>query len=510
LEGLGKGRITRPTRDEVVKLQNIKIKLCSSVRYRVNEDVDELSNNDYIRNGSEYLIKINEYDSIDELRKEEVDFQESFADIIGLVFDIQDTNVFRDIIIKEDIAYIEKIVRSDIGYDELTRSRRLLGISDEYYSFWATVYDLIQRKYDFTDTDDLLSLIKDDLNLQVNIENIDYNHLDTYESCQIIKDLFIRLGIDIERFNRNSLSYYKIDFSEYHRRNLKEAFENHLMEFKRKLYAWSMEHSQERQFLNNVALYEKNDLYILEKVNEAKNRLELDYNKLVERFIGENFDFKNITPVKIDFEAERDHNEQFVNIEELKGDVELLSLLYFDNKIEEVQEALQAEEEVVSSVDNVESEDEAIEIIDIQLSDVSQMSESPERKPKTPKPYMHPGDSGTTAKGKKSEKIAYKALVEKYGKENVFRKSNEDDSSGYDLKYRDNKGEWKYVEVKTYSGNRFYLTRNEKEFADGHKGRYEIFLVGDEILRIKDVDFSNSNKFKLTSKEYVVEYNFDN
>lgn len=496
----------RLTRDEVVKLQNIEIKLCCSVRYKVNEDVDELSNNDYIRNGNEYLIKINEHDSIDKLRKEEVDFQESFADIIGLVFDIQDTNVFRDIIIKEDIAYIEKIVRSDIGYDELTRARRLLGISDEYYSFWATVYELIQKEYVFTDTDDLLELIKNNLNLKANIEDIDYNHLDTYESCKAIKDLFIELGIDIESFNRSSLSYYKINFSEYHRRNLKEAFENHLMEFKRKLYTWSVEHSRERQFLNNVALYEKNATYILEKANEAKNSLELDYDKVVEMFIEENFDFENIMPTEIDFEAVRDRNEQLVNIEDLKGDVELFSLLYFDNKIEEIQEALQAEEEVVSSTDDVESEVEAIEITDVQLSDIPQTSESPERKQKTPKPYIHPGDSGSTVKGKKSERIAYRALVKKYGKENVFRKSNEDDSSGYDLKYRDGNGQWKYVEVKTYSGNRFYLTRNEKAFADEHKGQYEIFLVGEEVLRIRDVDFSNSSIFKLISKEYIVEY----
>lgn len=382
----------------------------------------------------------------------------------------------------------------------------MLGISDEHYSFWATVYELLHREYAFTDTDDLLPLIKNDLNLQVNIEDIDYNHLDTYKSCKVIKDLFIELEIDIESFNRSSLSYYKIDFSEYHRRNLKEVFENHLMEFKRKLYTWSIEHSQERQFLNNMALYEKNDTHILEKANEAKNSLEIDYNKLVEEFIEESFDFENIIPTGIDFEAVRDHNEQFISIGELKGDVELLSLLYFDNKIDEIQEALQAEEEAVSSTDDIEFEDEPIEITDVQLSDVPQTPESLERKPKTPKPYMHPGDSGTTAKGKRSEKIAYKALVEKYGKENVFRKSNEDDSSGYDLKYRDRDRKWKYVEVKTYSGNRFYLTRNEKEFADKHKGQYEIFLVGDEIFRIKDVDFSNSSMFKLTSKEYVVEY----
>jgi len=493
------------TRDEVVKLQNIEIKLCSSVRYRVNEDVDELSNNDYIRNGSEYLIKINEHGSIDELRKEEVDFQESFADIIGLVFDIQDTNVFRDIIIKEDIAYIEKIVRSDIGYDELTRARRLLGISDEYYSFWATAYELIQKEYVFTDN--LLELIKNDLNLKANIEDIDYNHLDTYESCKAIKDLFIELGIDIESFNHSSLSYYKINFSEYHRRNLKETFENHLMEFKRKLYAWSIEHSRERQFLNNVALYEKNDTYILEKANEARNSLELDCDKVVEMFIEENFDFENIMPTKIDFEAVRDHNEQLVNIEGLKGDVELLSLLYFDNKIEVIKSGLLQEDSQNQDTEVDEPIVDSISIKDVTLSAIIQSKSSAHRQ-KSSKAHKYNGDDKKKRRGDKSEKITFDVLVRKYGNENVIWKSKEDDSVGYDLKYQDNSGRWKYVEVKTYSGNQlFYLSQNEKEFADSHKGQYEIFLVGDKVMRIKDVDFSNRDIFKLTTKEYIVEYN---
>jgi hypothetical protein len=493
-------------REKVSDLHRINIKLCSSVRYIVNDEIDELLDSDYIKNESEYLIKISEQADVEQLRKGEVDFQESFADIIGLAFDIRDTHVYRDILIKEDIGYIERIVRSDIGYDELIRARRLLGISDEYYSFWATVYDLLQKDYSFTDTEKLLNLIKDDLKLTTDVNEIDYNHLDTYQSAKTIKNLFSELNLSIENFNHSSFSYYKIDFSQFHRYHIKEAFENTLLEFKKKLYTWSLEHSKERDFLRNIAIYEKSDDYILEKAFESKNALDVNYDEVVQYFINHRFDFNNVTPTETDFETVRDNNEQRIEVGDLKGDIELLSLLYFDNSLEKLQKSLQDTKETVSAGDNIKQQDETVEITDVKLSDIPQTSSSPTISTRSPSPYIHPGDNGSAIKGERAERIAYKALVEKYGKDNVFRKSNEDDSSGYDLKYRDGNGQWKYVEVKTYSGNRFYLTRNEKEFADCYKDQYEIFLVGEKVFRIKDVDYSDTSIFKLTAKEFIVEY----
>lgn len=494
-------------RDDVVKLQRIRIKLCDNVLYKLDEDLDELSNNDYVQNGNEYLIKINEHDSIDKLRKEEVDFQESFADIVGLAFNIQDTNVFRDIIIKEDVAYIEKIVRNDIGYDELTRARRLLGISDEYYSFWATVYELLHEEFILNEPDDILTSVQKNLGLDVDISKIDYNHLNTFESSQIIKKLFQELQIDIKKFNHSTLSYYKIDFTEYHKRRLKEAFENHLLEFKRKLYTWSVEHSQQRQFLSNIAKYENCDAYILNRASESKDLLDLDYNSLVFYYIKQNFELENIYPTQVDFEKVRGTNESIVEEDALKGNLELLSLLYFEDGVDKIKDAIKPVKDDAKKIGYVEvpKARSIVDVAPIRISSISRRTAGV----KTAKPYKHPGESQQRDKGKESEQIAYVSLVEKYGVDNVFKKSNEDDSAGYDLKYKDTHGEWKYVEVKSYSDNHFYLTRNEKEFADKHKGQYEIFLVGDEIFRIKEVDFSDSSKFKLMTKDYIVWYSLD-
>ncbi len=50
---------------------------------------------------------------------------------------------------------------------------------------------------------------------------------------------------------------------------------------------------------------------------------------------------------------------------------------------------------------------------------------------------------------------------------------------------------------------------DEKEFSENHQGDYEIFLVGDEIHKITDIDFSDKTKFDLVSNEFIVNYTLD-
>ncbi|MBA1433001.1 MAG: DUF3883 domain-containing protein [Epsilonproteobacteria bacterium] len=65
---------------------------------------------------------------------------------------------------------------------------------------------------------------------------------------------------------------------------------------------------------------------------------------------------------------------------------------------------------------------------------------------------------------------------------------------------------YKYVEVKIFSNGQFYLTKNEKEFAQNNFGFYELFLVSDTILKIQNIDYNNESIFTLDSSEYIVRY----
>lgn len=109
--------------------------------------------------------------------------------------------------------------------------------------------------------------------------------------------------------------------------------------------------------------------------------------------------------------------------------------------------------------------------------------------------------------GKKAEEDVYNSLIQNLGEGNVKWRSENDDRLGYDIKYKSEDGTWKYVEVKNYSNKKFYLSENEKEFAEENKENYEIFLVGDKIYKIDNIDFKDTARFIIsTKKEYIINY----
>lgn len=489
------------------KLKNLKILLCENVQYQIDGNSFELDNNDYIQFEGSYLIKVNSNLTLDELQNK-FEFQESFADIIGLVFDIQDTKVFRDML-KEDNTYIEKTIRNDIGSDELIRARELFGISDEYYSFWKTIYTLLDRKYTFASREKVLDLVIEDLKLKTDIKYIDFSHLDTYESCRYIQQLFEETGLDIEKFNNSETSYYKIDFTQFHLRNIKQTFDDKLMSFKRYLYTWCIENGKEKYFIDSIGIYNHNEEYIYEQANEFKYETNVDYYEIVDSFINNNFEVSKYASTNIDFEAIYNKNIENINIDAINGNTEYLSLLYFENKLQQIKDYIVSESTSDKERD-IENKDPGVTKPIVNISVSSPPFIQPAKR-KSKKTYKHSDGSERRKKeiGNKSEKDVYDSLVVQYGKNSVIWDSKDDDGLGYDIRYKNCDGEWRYVEVKTYSKNMFYLTKNEKEFAQKNIGLYEIFLVGDTIHRITDVDFYNENKFLLVANEYIVTYKFE-
>lgn len=494
-------------REELVKLKNINIQLCTNVKYQIDNKPFELEVNDYIKGENSYLIKINNNISINQLRSE-FDFQESFADIIGLVFDIQDTKIFRDMI-KEEPAYIEKTVRNDIGSDELVRARELLGISDEYFSFWKTIYTIKNKDYTFADNPNMLGLIKNDLNLTTEIEDIDFNRLDTSENGIYIKQLFNELDVDVQEFNNSETAYYKINLEAFHSKNMKLSFDKNLIIFKKRLYTWCIENNSERLFTELISKYNDNVEFIKEQAFSFKNNININYDEIVQSFIDENFEITKSDVTLIDFTSVYRTNSSLIDLDELNGNTEFISLLFFENKIDEIKAYIKKNHVEPKDKEDNDTKGEQVrqsKPIDIPIFNAPTLPKANGNK--NTKPYKHKSKSDNRKKeiGDNSEQVAYNSLVDIYGKDNVHWASLEDDSCGYDFMYINDDGISKYVEVKTYSGTQFYISRNEKEFAEKHFGSYEIFLVGDTIHKIIDVDFYDSSKFILVENEFIVRY----
>lgn len=495
-------------RAELAKLKRYKIVLCDNVEYLIEDELYQLDNNDYIRNENDFIIKVNSRSTIEELRQD-FEFQETFADIMGLIFDIQDTRIYRDVV-KEKSKYLEKTIRNDIGEEELIRTRELLGVSDELYSFWKTVYSLLGKNYDFESDDKLLINVSSELVLQCDISGIDFKKLDSHQSCTIIKDLFEEIGIDVVEFNRSEYAYYKIDFTGYHAQLLKQAFERNLHLFKRKLYQWCISNSKESQFTHYITKYESNEDFIAHFARQYKQLLSVDYEQSVQDYVSEVFGFKDIEATSINFDALYDKHAKVIDIEEIENNQELMSLLFFSHKLEDVKAYLKnvAESKQVNKSNPVNTSTQETKNIKNVSLNIPRSKRGNQPKPKRPFKHSKSLSDRNRKNGKSSEQDVYDALVKEYGKDKVTWVSKTSDGDGYDIKYINKSGITKYVEVKTYSGEKFYLSKNELEFANKNVGNYEIFLVSDEILRVENINFDDRERFHLESKEYIVTFSF--
>jgi hypothetical protein len=108
-------------------------------------------------------------------------------------------------------------------------------------------------------------------------------------------------------------------------------------------------------------------------------------------------------------------------------------------------------------------------------------------------------------------------LIDKYGIENVKWVSgnsttpDKNDKLHYDLEYKNEGGEWKYLEVKAMSDNQFIISGSEKDKGIAEPDKFEMALVNDNtIYMVKDIfkfnlgeSFESNSKFVAYAKDYV-------
>jgi hypothetical protein len=131
------------------------------------------------------------------------------------------------------------------------------------------------------------------------------------------------------------------------------------------------------------------------------------------------------------------------------------------------------------------------------------------------------GDKGKKQKGKKAELLVYNTLIGKYGIKNVKWVSgnsttpDKNDKLHYDLEYKNEAGEWKFLEVKAISDNKFIISGAEKDKGIREPDKFELALVRDTtIYLVKDIfkfkqseTFESNSKFVAYAKDYV--FHFD-
>ncbi len=81
-----------------------------------------------------------------------------------------------------------------------------------------------------------------------------------------------------------------------------------------------------------------------------------------------------------------------------------------------------------------------------------------------------------------------------------------------DIEYKNDSGEWKYLEVKAMSDNQFIISGSEKEKGISEPDKFEMALVNDRsIYMVKDIfkfkqgeAFESNSKFVAYAKDYVI------
>jgi len=480
-------------KSELSKLKDTEIFLCDDISYEKNSIESKLSNNDYLSEDKIFYIKI-ENKVLNEIKRT-LDFRETFADIIGAIFNISTIDNF-DRIVSDEIEETEEIIKRNIGYEALQEAREYLNIADEFSSFWRVIYQLKKGTHSDKYIIDKLDDIKEELNVLSNIVYMDYKNLNSYT---VIIELFKELDISVEEFNDKA--YYKIDFREYHIKNLKNTFNDNLFKFKQLLHKKCEETSTQKEFLNRIGEYENYS-------QEFENRLDINYQEIVKEFIKETFGFDLDDEIEsIDLESIYDTNKKKIDFEEIEASNEYRSLLYFDSKIDEIKTYIKSLIPIVSkSIIENDSAKKIKEIVSPTLSTPKQSHENSSQPSTKPHKVTSSQNKRNKEIGDNAEQEVYNSLVKEFKIENVEWVSKNDDTAGYDIKYKNEAGEWKYVEVKKYSNQMFYLSKGEKEFAEENKDNYEIFLVGDDIYKIDNIDFTDSSKLTLEVEKYKVYY----
>jgi hypothetical protein len=475
---------------EVAKLKNINIELHDNVKYKVDNEVFTLDENDYIKDDKKYLIKITNNCDLNIL-KSDYNFQASFADILGLEFKILETKDFGKML-DESIDYIEKQTQDILGNDAIINAKELLGISDEFNSFWSAIYKLKNIEYNNYPKDDFCKIEKD---LKISMENnsVDYNNLSSIKNFKYISSLFKQLQISISDFNNQA--YYKIDFSNYHKNKLQDCFNDNQNNFEQNLYKYCIDSNKEPDFITNKNKYNpSNEDYF-------KCALEVNYQKICKSFVKNNFDFELLEMQnKINIQTIYDENNS--NFDESYFPDKIESLLYFKDTQLKINEYIESNKNIEIPINTI-NENTILPIVNSTITAKNIVNNNANTK-KSLGRYNPNQEKSKKDIGDKSEQKVYDSLCDEFGADCVIWKSKENDNAGYDIKYKNQNEDWKFVEVKTLSNSVFYISKNEKEFAEKHLENYEIYLVSsDKIHKIKPVNFS---KLDLIATKFEINY----
>jgi hypothetical protein len=506
-------RLDSSTKDEARRFSELDIILCTNLTARYTEKEIELDDYDFIlRDSKTFYLKIPKtLKSLDEMKRN-VSFSAAIANVLCSFIDVSESFAsFRELYGTND--YSRKELINQIFEDDSILERAKIELN--YSEDTKEEYIRILSKCSGKKPHEVADLAAD----------IDFDNLTAISNAKLIINCFKKLGVEIDEYNAEQPST-SIDLYNYYQSELSKL----------------------------LPKYE--NLYKIHHFYRLKGKGIEEKKKLVELFLN----YEYINPQirnSVNFDCEAELISQ-LGIKKDAEDVDLVSL--YNKNYSEWKARLKNTEylnEFLSIPVNMscvyyaeyyELNKAYSELLSLRLADGEETEDGNEEviKPEVLRPTTTPAPKDVSTNGKNGnkrtgftppkdlEKIGF--MGEKY----VFDMLKEQYSSikwvsenakviginpegraglGYDIEYLDEKGNRRFVEVKSSKTTEivFYLSDSEFDFAIKHVSDYAIFFVSEvrsknpKILLLDNVflgnDFNIKNYSLDTKKEYKVSAN---
>lgn len=261
-------------------------------------------------------------------------------------------------------------------------------------------------------------------------------------------------------------------------------------------------------YLNEINAFENCYEFVKDASEKNKYQFKIDLDVVFNHYVNKLYPNLDITN-EIDVSEIRDNNsEMFVEDEMymINQSERLKSLLYFENALDTIKAEIIEEVKILddnnSAENNINDQEEPTITSSARLQEKIKDLEG---KRNGKRVYMPKGSDERKLKemGNTSEKYVFNYLKDN-NFDNVDWVSKDNESLHCDIRYTNEQGILKYIEVKSFDSGRFYLSRSEYEFGKSEKDNYEIWLVRNKNEIIKIQDFFTNSKYNPITSEYEI------
>jgi hypothetical protein len=512
---------TETKRKEARTLKQCKIHIVTQCLFKFGENEEiPIDEKEFINVKDTFYFKESSLRTVDGLKKDSL-FCDAFAEMMCIIFKVNDLkNDFRQIL-KNDIQDTIHLTNQDLEKEKVEEAFQLLGVSRVEIDFWKNIFALKNSQLiePIETTEILKQKVLENLGVIISdgYSNVEFENFSSTESFELVGLLCNGLSLSVKQVVPTGIYHW-------HKREFIESIKDN--EYKFKQLVWSVLANKNDEQGNFISILNNYSLNFINQIDSEilshKFDLEVDYLAIIKQQTKKHFQIDLDSSYKDDVKIQNLYDKliEKYNIEEVDiSDETIRSLLFFEGNTESIEKYLIEQFGANEENESSKNEDDKIigDLIEASLSKNGKTIQVASGNGNGSWVHSGQGDKSKKRKGKRAELLVYNSLINKYGIENVKWVSgnsttpDKNDKLHYDIEYKNESGEWKYLEVKAMSDNQFIISGSEKDKGISEPDKFEMALVNESsIYMVKDIfnfkqgeTFESNSKFVAYAKDYV-------